>query len=790
MKSSKPVSHAPLFATGGLLPVLLFTLCGATQAADWDGSESVDWNDPLNWAGDATPDGAPAGIQSATGNIATISADSAFSPSEVIIGGWFATGRLDHTAGMLATQNVGWPPGWFLVGFGPTGNATYNLADTSTTGGAFTGFGTGSGSLNCVDALFIGEPGGSNDGTGVGTVNVNTTGSLAVAFDLNVGVSGWTGNLNVDAGTVTANNLYVARTNNGNATGGVGNFNMSGGDFTLNYRLNLANGDPLVPTSANVGVATLSGGTLRTDDATDDFWASGVAMAPAAWDGVSGSGVGGTGGTATFNLDGGVLSTLWVMSENRVDDMGTPEDAGDDVTYAKGTSTFNFNGGVLQAQANMDAPWLPFMGNLTNAFVKAGGAVIDSNGFNLLVAQPLLEDPGSTGGGFTKSGDGQLEMTAPTTISGPVVVAGGTLFSNPGNAPVDRAFSYASGITVNSGATLVSSSNGLFGWDGTQERPILVEAGGVLATSGSGVDVGVGVVTLAGGELAGANSSDYGSWRFDNPGDSLVATEDSTVSATGVKFANGATIDVAAGKTLTFAFGGIIGDTTLGGQSSVVKTGAGALVFADGHYYTGDTEIAAGSLSVTWDDFADDSTVRIHAGAILDLDTFGATDTIESLIVDAEGGNLAPGLYRATDANGGSGDGTQLSSLTGDGKLLVTGPPASGYGTWALTNVGDQTEDQDFNGDGVANGIAYFMNDTGVIMLPGVVGGAVTWTNGGNIAETEYGTQFVVETSPDLVNWTDVDAADPNLSNTAGSVSYTLPAGETEFFVRLSVTPN
>jgi len=94
------------------------------------------------------------------------------------------------------------------------------------------------------------------------------------------------------------------------------------------------------------------------------------------------------------------------------------------------------------------------------------------------------------------------------------------------------------------------------------------------------------------------------------------------------------------------------------------------------------------------------------------------------------------------------------------------------------------------NGDGVDNGIAYFMNDAGVITLPGIVDGTITWTNGENIAETEYGSQFKVQTSADLATWNNVLAGDGNLSNTSGSVSYTLPAGEGKLFSRLVVTPN
>jgi hypothetical protein len=90
----------------------------------------------------------------------------------------------------------------------------------------------------------------------------------------------------------------------------------------------------------------------------------------------------------------------------------------------------------------------------------------------------------------------------------------------------------------------------------------------------------------------------------------------------------------------------------------------------------------------------------------------------------------------------------------------------------------------------VDNGIAYFMDDTGVITLPGIAGGTITWTNGGNIPHTEYGTRFKVQTSHNLATWTDVLSGDGNLANTAGSVSYTLPTGLGKWFTRLVVAPD
>ena len=121
---------------------------------------------------------------------------------------------------------------------------------------------------------------------------------------------------------------------------------------------------------------------------------------------------------------------------------------------------------------------------------------------------------------------------------------------------------------------------------------------------------------------------------------------------------------------------------------------------------------------------------------------------------------------------------------------LQAGAGSGTYASWAITNSVTDAVNADSNRDGVPNGIAYFMNATGRATLPGVVGSKVTWTNGGNIPSSAYGTQFVVQTSPNLVTWTPVSVTDPRLSNTVGSVSYTLPPGVGKTFVRLAVTPN
>ena len=114
------------------------------------------------------------------------------------------------------------------------------------------------------------------------------------------------------------------------------------------------------------------------------------------------------------------------------------------------------------------------------------------------------------------------------------------------------------------------------------------------------------------------------------------------------------------------------------------------------------------------------------------------------------------------------------------GFQLVESVP--GYASWAAVNAGGQTADQDWNNDGVPNGIAYFMGATGRATNPGVVntGGVLTvaWPHDPNAV----GITYKVQSSENLESWADVTAVDAN-----GFLTYTVPPGSPKLFVRLAV---
>ena len=226
------------------------------------------------------------------------------------------------------------------------------------------------------------------------------------------------------------------------------------------------------------------------------------------------------------------------------------------------------------------------------------------------------------------------------------------------------------------------------------------------------------------------------------------------------------TADLAAGShTLTFA------NTQLGDKS------------VNFDLVTIQTSAQAGSIGA--------GTLYVNSPGKIDL-AFSGTQSIASLYLDEA--IQAAGSYGSSTSDA---DNKLDTYFSGTGMLVVSNTGRPTYASWAAAQnpAVSGGANADSNHDGMQNGIAYFMNASGIVTNPGLDGThTVTWTNGGNIPASDYGTQFAVQTSTDLMEWTPVpnDGSDTNLSNTGGSVSYTLPpaAPGGKLFVRLVVTPN
>ncbi len=306
------------------------------------------------------------------------------------------------------------------------------------------------------------------------TVNLGTVGSLTnyvwAAF-IGVGGPGNNGTYNLDSGTLNVNvsSLYGGL-RIGQSTGVTGTLNVNGG--TLNNYVENAS-TPTADVLGTIGLAVAGGSTATVNQNAGVVNTGQVSMVGATSATLS--------TTAAYNLNGGTLATGQVNMHT---------------TGSGATATFNFNGGTLQANATSAT----FMQGLTAANVQAGGAVLDTNGFNDTIAQLLMHDPalGSTpDGGLTKQGSGILTLSGANTYTGTTAVAAGTLKLGVASAVAD-----SSRIDVQSGATLdVSALTSGFtvGASQTLEGVGTVSTGGHTLTINGTVkpgDAAMGTLTI------------------------------------------------------------------------------------------------------------------------------------------------------------------------------------------------------------------------------------------------------------------------------------------------------
>ena len=470
-------------------------LLGLGQST-WTGSLSTDWNTAGNWSA-GVPSGVDAIIDTITPNICAITATLSAAPQDVRIGTG-GTGTVDHISGNAFTGNGN----WLFLGYSG-GNATYNLCDTTTTGGTFTGFGKGSGSF------YAGGTSGHNgelhaglDPGTISTLNINSSGTFAAGalyfsgngpagtsiFNLDNGTvtssgdcwfggSDWgpgtAGFLNMSGGTLSGNIVVFSRGVN-NTTSITGTGNITGGTLNALQWLTLG----FCGTSASVGTVTNTGGTINVNTS------GGGNMEMTTYDTAGGlfvqnSGAlnlcngaylafgngGNNAGTATLIQNGG---TVTFYSDNGATvggagylDFGRGTDTGTYTYNLNGgiltvpqieqggsscSGTFNFNGGTLKPTASTTT----FMQGLTAASVMSGGAIIDTTNFNITIGQQLQDN----GGGMTKLGVGTLTLSGGYNYSRPTIVQAGALSLDASQT------SSSSALTMNNATLNVSLNNG------------------------------------------------------------------------------------------------------------------------------------------------------------------------------------------------------------------------------------------------------------------------------------------------------------------------------------------
>jgi autotransporter-associated beta strand protein len=229
------------------------------------------------------------------------------------------------------------------------------------------------------------------------TLNM-VNGTLAISARLNTGGGANTiAVINQTGGRIDCLDIFQGADSTGSATS---TMNISGGVFSVGEIETSPNA--LYLCSRGTGTLNISGtGQVRCGVFDASRNASGA------------------GSVGTINLNGGLLD---------VERIGTGTGA-----FGAGgtpTATINFNGGVLKARASA-ANFISGRAEIPIAsIVKAGGAVVDSSGFDITIAEPLQHDSalgGTLDGGLTKNGAGILTLSRVSTYTGPTVVNAGTL---------------------------------------------------------------------------------------------------------------------------------------------------------------------------------------------------------------------------------------------------------------------------------------------------------------------------------------------------------------------------
>lgn len=245
----------------------------------------------------------------------------------------------------------------------------------------------------------------------------------------------------------------------------------------------------------------------------------------------------------------------------------------------------------------------------------------------------------------------------------------------------------------------------------------------------------------------------------------------------------------------------------LKGNLSLNKTGPETLALTGNNSYSGDTQVMQGTLSQGTANLGNDasSVIIAGAGATYHL-AFTGSDTVQKLFIGTT--QLPAGTYGAI---GSPVPVIGLSQITGPGTLTVTtGSPLSGYPAWTVIHAPAGSPADDFDGDGVPNGVEYILGGSSTVndlpKLPTIASenGQAVFTFIRDQASIDGSTIVSIETSQSLDVWPDsfpvpetAVANNPGLSvlknaPSAGKDTVTLALPFTaggRVFARLKVVP-
>nr|WP_249811133.1 autotransporter domain-containing protein [Bradyrhizobium sp. 149] len=568
-----------------------------------------------------------------------------------------------------------------VTGAGSAWNTDTNLSLGGNGQGALTI--ADGGSVSIGNTLTIAVNGGSSGTLNIGAASGQAAAAAGALVTPSVVFGAGTGRIvfnHTDTGYVFASNVSGAgatRTEAG-TTIFTGTNTYSGGTTITGGKLQLGNGGTTGSITGNV----TNNATLAFNR-SDSYGFGGV---------ISGSGVvqqngpGTTTLTATNTYSGGTVLTAGTLS------------VGADTNLGNAAGGLSFDGGTLQVTGTS----FTATARTINWGINGGGFDIAHAGNAFTASQPI-----GSGGALTKSGAGDLVLTAANTYVGGTTIVAGTLWlgnggttgsiiggvTNHGTLAFDRFNAYQfDGVVAGSGAlqqsgmgtttltaanvytggTTIAAGTLQLGNGGTTgsivgnvldnarfviNRSDIFTFAGTISGSGTFEQIGTGTTvltnantfsggtTIAGGTLRVENNAALGTGAVMTTGSVLDYAEGITLANPIQVNSNHTQLQVLA-ATATQA--GIISE--LNGPRPLEKIGAGRLVLTSVNTYTGPTMVSGGTLDVAGS-IAASSLTMVNAGAAL-----MGTGVIGNTTI-ANGATFLPG------------SGTSGSSMTVNGNL-------------------------------------------------------------------------------------------------------------------------
>jgi len=491
---------------------------------------------------------------------------------------------------------------------------------------------------------------------GSGALNKAGSGTLALS-----GNNGFSGGLNIDAGTVQVS----SHANFGTGTVAIGDGTLqAAGDFTTDNALTLTDANATIDTQNHdvsiTGAVDGAGGLVKNG--------AGTLML----DGVASQRGGTTVNDGTLILNGANTYTGGTTLNGGTLQIANDGDLGDT------SGNLVFNGGTLHGTADINAAREITLDSGNGTIVSDSGTTFASSG-----------DIDGTGS-LAKSGGGILLLTGNNGFSGGLDIDAGIVRvssdANLGTGTVaigDGTLQAAGDFTTDNAVTLINvnatidTQNHDVGISGAIDGSGALNkaGGGTLALSGNnsfsgGLNIGTGIVQVSSDANLGAGTITIGDAA-------LQATASFTTDNSVVLSDANSRVDTQAND---IAITGIVD-----GTGALNKSGSGKLILDGANTYTGATSIAAGTLALSGaGDIASSNQVINHG--TLDISATNAGASITALTGSGQV-QLGAKTLTLTDAAGGF-----AGSIAGAGSVAI------GHGTQSLS--GNNT----FSGGLLVNG--------------------------------------------------------------------------------------